>query len=73
MQVMNLIGRRPALAMVLAVVLSLSLIGATTFPQVAPLPNGFQPEGIAAGPGTTFFVGSIPTGAVFRGDLLTGQ
>lgn len=73
MQVMNLISRRPALAMLLVVVLSVSLIGATTFPQVAPLPNGFQPEGIAAGTGTTFFVGSISTGAVYRGDLLTGQ
>ena len=25
------------------------------------------------GKGTTFFVGSIPTGAVYKGDLLTGQ
>lgn len=73
MQVTNLIRRPPALAMLLVIALSVSLIGATTFPQVAPLPNGFQPEGIAAGAGTTFFVGSIPTGAVFRGDLLTGQ
>jgi sugar lactone lactonase YvrE len=40
---------------------------------VVALPNGFQPEGIAAGTGTTFFVGSIPSGAVFRGDLLTGK
>ena len=72
MQVTNLIGRRPALAMLLVVVLSVSLISATTFPQVAPLPNGFQPEGIAAGTGTTFFVGSIPTGAIYRGDLRTG-
>ena len=73
MQVTNLIRRQPTLAMLLAVTLSVSLIAATTFPQVVPLPNGFQPEGIAAGTGTTFFVGSIPTGAVFRGDLLTGQ
>ena len=72
MQVTNLI-RRPALAMLLVVALSVNLIGATTFPKVLPLPNGFQPEGIAAGTGTTFFVGSIPTGAVYRGDLLTGQ
>jgi sugar lactone lactonase YvrE len=73
MQVMNLIGRRPALALLLVVALSVSQIGAVTFPPVVALPNGFQPEGIAAGTGTTFFVGSIPTGAVFRGDLLTGQ
>jgi len=50
------------------------MIGATSapFPETIPLPNGFQPEGIAGGSGTTFFVGSIPTGAVYRGDLSTG-
>jgi sugar lactone lactonase YvrE len=37
------------------------------------LPDGFQPEGIATGTGTTFYVGSIPTGAVYRGDLRTGE
>jgi sugar lactone lactonase YvrE len=40
---------------------------------VIPLPNGWQPEGIAVGNGTTFFVGSIPTGALYRGDLRTGK
>jgi sugar lactone lactonase YvrE len=43
------------------------------FPPVIPLPNGFQPEGIALGYGTTFYVGSIPTGAIYRGDLRTGE
>jgi hypothetical protein len=37
------------------------------------LPNGWQPEGIAIGTGNTFYVGSIPTGRVWRGDLRTGQ
>src|SRR5690349_12260975 len=46
---------------------------AQAFPDVIPLPNGFQPEGIASGTGTTFYVGSIPTGAVYRGDLRTGE
>lgn len=73
MQVMNYIRRQSTLFTLVIVILSTSLIGATTFPQVVPLPDGFQPEGIAAGTGTTFFVGSIPTGAVYRGDLLTGQ
>jgi len=45
---------------------------AQAFPDVIPLPNGFQPEGIASGNGTTFYVGSIPTGAIYRGDLQTG-
>lgn len=43
------------------------------FPDVIPLPHGFQPEGIATGKGPTFYVGSIPTGAVYRGDLRTGE
>jgi sugar lactone lactonase YvrE len=42
------------------------------FPDVIPLPNGIQPEGISIGKGTTFYVGSIPTGAVYRGNLRTG-
>jgi sugar lactone lactonase YvrE len=46
---------------------------AASFPDVIPLPNGFQPEGIASGAGTTFYVGSIPTGAIYKGDLLTGE
>jgi len=44
-----------------------------SFPAVIALPNGFQPEGIAVGNGHTFYVGSIPTGAVYRGDLRTGN
>jgi sugar lactone lactonase YvrE len=43
-----------------------------SFPELISLPNGFQPEGIAIGTGSTFYVGSIPTGAVFAGDLRTG-
>jgi len=43
------------------------------FPATIPLPNGWQPEGIAIGHGKTFYVGSIPTGAVYSGDLRTGK
>jgi sugar lactone lactonase YvrE len=43
------------------------------FPTTIPLPDGWQPEGIAVGEGTTFYVGSIPTGAVYRGNLRTGS
>jgi sugar lactone lactonase YvrE len=45
---------------------------ASSFPATIQLPRGFQPEGIAIGPGATFYVGSIPTGAVYRGSLRTG-
>jgi sugar lactone lactonase YvrE len=47
--------------------------GPDRFPETIPLPNGFQPEGIATSPGGAFFVGSIPTGAVYRGSLRTGR
>jgi hypothetical protein len=45
--------------------------GKHAFPATIALPNGFAPEGIDIR-GTTFYVGSIPTGAVYRGSLLTG-
>jgi hypothetical protein len=38
-----------------------------------PLPTAFQPEGIASGRHGTFYVGSIPTGAVYRGSFKTGR
>jgi sugar lactone lactonase YvrE len=67
--------RRLIFVAVAAAVLSIPAVtsAATPFPQLIPLPNGFQPEGIAIGRGTTFYVGSIPTGAVYRGDLRTGE
>jgi sugar lactone lactonase YvrE len=42
-------------------------------PEIIRLPNGFQPEGIARGEGSTFFAGSLRNGAIVRGDLRTGQ
>jgi sugar lactone lactonase YvrE len=56
---------------------SATLVGASTgatkpFPQVIQLPQGFQPEGIEVGKGTTFYVGSRVTGAIYRGNLRTG-
>ena len=36
------------------------------------LPNGWQPEGIAI-KSNSFYVGSIPTGRVWKGNLRTGQ
>ncbi|HSK89665.1 MAG TPA: hypothetical protein VK880_14985 [Anaerolineales bacterium] len=74
---MTQLAKRRSLLALLLVALGLAMIGAApahqTFPEVIPLPNGFQPEGIASGKGTTFYVGSIPTGAVFRGDLRSGE
>jgi sugar lactone lactonase YvrE len=46
---------------------------AKPFPQVIQLPIGFRPEGIEVGRGTTFYVGSVANGALYRGDLRTGN
>jgi sugar lactone lactonase YvrE len=46
--------------------------GTKAWPDTIRLPDGFQPEGIAIS-GKNFYVGSIPTGAVYRGDLRTGR
>jgi sugar lactone lactonase YvrE len=46
--------------------------GKGPFPEVIQLPTGFQPEGIEIGRGTTFYVGSVADGAIYRGDLRTG-
>lgn len=57
-----------------AALLAAGPLGAgSAFPERIQLPNGFAPEGIAIGPGGTFYVGSIPTGAIYRGDLRTGN
>ena len=42
-------------------------------PDVIPLPDGFRPEGITSGRGSTFFVGSLADGSVYRGDFQTGE
>jgi sugar lactone lactonase YvrE len=57
---------------VAATVLAAPLAAQSRFPEKIALPNGFRPEGIAI-KGTTIYVGSIPTGAIYRGDLRTGQ
>jgi sugar lactone lactonase YvrE len=56
----------------LALTLPLAATSATSFPDRIDLPDGWQPEGIAIGNGTTVYVGSIPTGRIWRGNLRTG-
>ena len=38
-----------------------------------PLPDGFSPEGIDVGTGSTFYVGSLRDGDIYRGDLRTAE
>lgn len=45
----------------------------SAFPDVIQLPGGFFPEGIASGSGTDVFVGSLADGAIWKGDLRTGD
>jgi hypothetical protein len=80
-------SRRGAFARVLATWQRAALVGLLTLLAVSPaadaspanfparidLPNGFFPEGIEGGRGTSFFVGSMVDGAIWRGDLRTGS
>jgi sugar lactone lactonase YvrE len=72
----RLFKSKPILLLLVLSVISLMMMGSAPvkpFPEVIPLPDGFQPEGIVTGNGSTFFVGSIPTGAIYRGDYRTGE
>jgi hypothetical protein len=71
--------RRSSVVVVLTALLASLLVGlpagarAPAFPDSLPLPDGFYPEGIAIGSGQDFFAGSLLDGALYRGDLRTGQ
>jgi sugar lactone lactonase YvrE len=46
--------------------------GGSAFPDRIELLDGFEPEGIAIA-GAQFYVGSIPSGRIYRGNLRTGE
>ncbi|MFF3437858.1 superoxide dismutase [Streptosporangium sp. NPDC002721] len=52
---------------------SSSSFGKRAYPTEFPLPDGFQPEGIAIGPGAAAYFGSRGTGAIYQADLRTGK
>jgi sugar lactone lactonase YvrE len=60
-----------ALALVVSAAAGKGGKGKHDLPSTLALPIGFQPEGIDIA-GSTFYVGSIPTGAIYRGSLVTG-
>lgn len=67
-------GRIGLLLLTLALLLvALPASAQELFPKILRLPNGWQPEGIATGRGTDFFVGSLANGALWKGDLRTGE
>jgi sugar lactone lactonase YvrE len=62
------------LFLVMAMVLvALPAAAAPQFPDEIDLPGGFFPEGIAVGKGSSFYVGSLSTGSIYKGDLRTGE
>jgi sugar lactone lactonase YvrE len=65
-----------AVALAMVGVISTTTGGAAAapaFPTVIELPNGWQPEGIAAGRGTIMYSGSRATGDVIAVDIRTGE
>ena len=61
-----------SLPAVAAALLLLTAAG-QTWPSSIPIPEDFGPEGVAVGTGSTFYVGSLPTGDIYRGDLRDGS
>jgi hypothetical protein len=45
----------------------------SAFPDVIALPDGFSPEGIAVGYGSTVYAGSLVDGAIWKGNLRSGS
>jgi len=72
-------GARLLLALVSLVVLAVPLAlpaaaaGPSVFPELISLPDGFRPEGITTGRGSTFFAGSLADGRIYKGDYRTGE
>lgn len=69
----------PRAALILGVLFGLALAPAINaaaagpFPEVIPLPNRFQPEGIVSGRGFIFYAGSLADGSIYEGSLRDGQ
>lgn len=74
----SVVGRSRAIAGVVMMLLLLAITipetaGAGSRPKIIPLPDGFQPEGIATERGADFFTGSLVDGAIFKGSLRSGK
>jgi sugar lactone lactonase YvrE len=58
---------------ILLAALFLSLAAGQEAPATIALPDGFRPEGIAAGEGNTIYAGSLADGAIYQADVSTGE
>ena len=60
-----------------ASILAFNSARAESFPSIISLPESWGPEGIASGRGTEFYAGARQgspfAGAIFKGDLRTGE
>jgi sugar lactone lactonase YvrE len=59
--------------MLAATLLASAALAAAPFPETIPVPAGSQPEGVAAGKGTTLYAGSRLDGSIYRADARTGE
>lgn len=55
------------------VVVLLGTASAQSDLETIALPNGFQPEGVVAGEGTTLYAGSLADGAIYEANVATGE
>ncbi len=72
---MNTLKRTMVALPVLTLIMSLGIGSSATaqsFPETILLPDGFQPEGISLGHGSTAYVGSLADGSIYETDLRTG-
>ncbi|MGH1492769.1 MAG: YncE family protein [Acidimicrobiales bacterium] len=60
-------------ALTMAMFFSAAPTQATPLAEVINLPNGFFPEGVTIGKGVTFYTGSLIDGAIYTGNLRTGE
>jgi sugar lactone lactonase YvrE len=56
-----------------AIVIAAPVSAASPGPARIDLPDGWAPEGITAGAGTTVYVGSLANGAIWQADVTTGE
>jgi hypothetical protein len=70
---LSAVVRAPFAALLTLGIVAGPVAAAPPFPDRIDLPNGWAPEGITAGPGTTVYVGSLVDGAVWQADVRTGE
>lgn len=70
---LSAVVRAPLAALLTLAIVAGPAAAAPPFPDRIDLPNGWAPEGITAGPGTTVYVGSLVNGAIWQADVRTGE